>query len=136
MPKLLGVEGLVPSYVLVKLWPSNSGSLIGSAAPGTASGWAHIFMLDYPLSVPGLMPEDPEQILNFHSELVFNDGVHPGGGSVDHDWSNFVFGVSTDFDLGDNLTLRPAAYHQITMEKTVNPDQDETWVTLGLHYAF
>jgi len=137
-PKLLGVEGLVPSYVLVKLWPSSSGSLVGSRATGngSASGWAHIFMLDYPLSVPGLMPEDPQQILNLHSELVFNDGVHPGCGDVDHDWSNFVFGVSTDFDLDDNWILTPAAYHQMTMDTSVNPDKDETWITLALRYTF
>lgn len=143
-PKLLGIEGLVPSYILVKDWPSNSGSQIGSKAEtaagnptrGTASGWAHIFMLDYPLSIPGLMPEEPEQILNFHSELIYNDGVHPMGNDVDHDWSNAVFGVSTDFDLDNNMTLTPGVYHQITMEDTVNADQDETWVTVGLNYAF
>ena len=48
--------GVVPSYVLAKLWPNSSGSLVasnldlstGQPSRGTASGWAHIFMLDYP----------------------------------------------------------------------------------------
>ncbi len=42
LPDILPIEGLVPTYVLVKLWPSNSSSLVGSASPfgGTASGWA------------------------------------------------------------------------------------------------
>lgn len=137
-PNILPIKGLVPTYVLVKLWPSNSGTLVGSGSPtgGTASGWAHIFMLDYALSVPGFMPETPEQVLNLHTELVFNDGVHPGGGNADHDWSNFVIGISTNFDLGNNLTFTPGVYHQMTMESTVNDDKDETWASLALTYKF
>jgi hypothetical protein len=123
--------GFVPSYVLVKLWPSESGSAVG----GNASGWAHIFMLDYGLTIPGLLPETPEQVLNFHSELVFNDGVHPGGGNADHDWSNAVFGASTDFDLGNNLFFTPGLYYQISMDDSVN-DDDELWTTLGMKYKF
>jgi len=130
--------GVVPSYVLVKLWPSNSGTVVGSGSPtgGTASGFAHIFMLDYPLAMPGLTSETPEQILNLHTELIYNDGVDPRGIGVDHDWSNIVFGISTDFDLGNNLTFVPGVYHQITMDKSVNPDKDETWATLSMKYAF
>jgi len=70
------------------------------------------------------------------SEFAYNDGVHPGGGNVDHDWSNAVFGIATDFDLGGNFTLTPAIYHQITMDKSINPDQDETWVGLSVTYKF
>ena len=135
-PNILPIEGLVPSYVLVKLWPTNSGTPAGKPTNGTASGWAHIFMLDYGLPIPGLLPETPEQILHLHTELVYNDGVHPGGRNADHDWSNIVFGVSTDFDLGNNLSFTPGVYHQITMDDSVNDDKDETWVSLNMKYSF
>jgi len=138
--------GVVPSYILVKLWPSEGDSLVGARSlfGGTASGWAHIFMLDYALTTAGLLPETPEQVWNFHAEAVFNDGVGPGGQNVDHDWTNVVFGVSTDFDLAENLTLTPGVYHQITMDDSVNPapplfqytDKDETWVSVGIKYKF
>jgi hypothetical protein len=137
--------GIVPSYVLVKLWPSNSGSAVGSKAvlpgtttpsTGTASGFAHIFMLDYGMSIEGLLPEIPEQILNLHAEVIYNDGVGPNGANVDQDWSNAVFGVSTNFDLGNNLTFTPGIYHQITLDDSVNDDKDETWVSLSMKYAF
>jgi len=140
-PEILPVEGLVPSYVLVKLWPAESGTFVGSQniaglSNGTASGFAHIFMLDYPITVEDLLPELPEQVLNLHTEFVFNDGVDPRGLGVDHDWSNAVFGVSTDFDLAENVTFTPGLYYQITMDKTINPDQDELWCTLGMKYSF
>ena len=143
-PEILPAKGLVPSYVLVKLWPSNSSSSVGSRAAtpagvrtrGTASGFAHIFMLDYGLPVPNLLPNAPAQLLNFHSEAVFNDGVGPNGANVDHDWTNIVFGVSTGFELSSNLALTPGLYYQRTMDDSVNPDQDETWVSLGMSYKF
>lgn len=136
--------GVVPSYVLVKLWPTSSGSKVGSKAMnpmgmrtrGTASGWAHIFMLDYGWTVADLMPEIPEQVLNLHAEFIYNDGVGPGGQNVDQDWSNAVFGISTDFDLGNNLTFTPGVYHQVTMDDSINDDKDETWVTLSMTYKF
>ena len=130
-PKVTGIEGLVPSYALVKLWPAYSGSLVGS----NASGFAHIFMLDYNFTVPGFLPEVPEQTIRLHSELVYNDGVHPAGGNADHDWSNAVIGASTDFELGYGFSLTPAVYYQASMDKSVD-NQDETWVTIGLSYSF
>jgi hypothetical protein len=138
-PKILQVEGLVPTYVLVKLWPAESGSFVGSAGPaGTASGYAHIFMLDYALPIEDLLPDMPEQVLNLHSEFVFNDGVDPRGIGVDHDWTNAVFGVSTDFALEEveNVTITPGLYYQITMDDSINDDQDELWCTLGVKYSF
>jgi len=136
-PQILQVEGLVPTYVLVKLWPSESDSFVGSKGPpGTASGFAHIFMLDYGLPLENLLPEVPEQVLRLHSEIVYNDGVDPRGIGVDHDWTNVVFGVATDFELAENVTLTPGIYYQVTMDKSINDDQDETWATVGVKYEF
>ena len=144
-PNILPVEGLVPTYVLVKLWPAESDSFVGSQVitlpsgvrtTGTASGFAHIFMLDYGVPIAGLTPETPEQVVRLHAEAVFNDGVDPRGIGVDHDWSNAVFGVATDFDLAEGVKLTPGVYYQVTMDSSINPDQDETWFTLGLSYNF
>jgi len=131
-PNAIPVKGLVPTYCLVKLWPYNSSSLANEA-----SGFAHIFMLDYGLTVPGILPDTDEQVLRLHTELVFNDGVDPRPGSmgVDSDWSNIVFGVETDFDLGNNCSFTPGLYQQISMDDSVN-DEDETWVSLSLKYKF
>jgi hypothetical protein len=137
-PSLLGVKGLVPSYVLVKLWPSNSGSLVGANSPvgGTASGFAHIFMLDYGWAIPAIVPNTAEQVLNLHGEVIYNDGVGPNGANVDQDWSNAVFGVSTDFAICKDFIFTPGVYHQITMDKSVNDDKDETWAMASLTYKF
>jgi len=135
-PNILPVKGLVPAYAIVKLWPSSSGSMIGSRAhPGTASGFAHIFMLDYGLETTCPISNQP-RVWKLHSEVVYNDGVHPGGGNADQDWSNAVFGISTDVDLGSNLTFTPGVYHQVTMDESVNDDKDETWAVLSLKYKF
>ena len=136
LPKMCPT-GIVPSYCLVKLWPNSSGSLVGAPrSNGTASGWAHIFMLDYPLTIGGVLPDTPEQVLNLHAEVVYNDGVGPDGRNVDHDWSNAVFGISTGFKLSEQVVLTPGVYHQITMDSSVNDDGDETWATLSLTYMF
>jgi len=136
-PNLLPIKGLVPTYCLVKLWPSNSDSLVGTRSPGggTASGFAHIFMLDYAL--PITCPVTGEnRTLNLHSEFVYNDGVSPNGATnVDHDWSNAVFGVSTTFDLGNNLSFSPGVYYQSSWDDSVNTE-DEYWTTLNMTYKF
>jgi len=151
-PSLLGIKGLVPSYAIIRGWPSNSGSAVGAANAngGTYAAWAHVFMLDYALPVTNLAPEIPEQIFNFHIETVFNDGIdpRPNGGYTDSDWTHVLMSVSTDFDLGSGLTFTPGLYHQITMEddgsidpggyygKGISPDHDITWASLTLTYKF
>jgi hypothetical protein len=136
-PNLFPVKGLVPSYVFVKLWPSNSGTIVGARSPsgGTASGFAHIFMLDYAL--PIICPfTNIERTLNLHSELIYNDGVGPNGANVDHDWSNAVVGATMNFDVAENIVFTPGVFHQVTMDKSVNNDKDETWISLSLKYKF
>jgi len=129
--------GVVPSYALVKLWPNSSNSLVGApSSDGTASGFLHIFRLDYPLVVGGILPETPEQVINFSAETIYNDGFGPRGENVDHDWSHAVFGVSTGIELADQFVLTPGVYHQVTMDSSVNEDKDETWATLSATYNF
>jgi len=143
-PKLFPVKDLVPTYVLARMWPSSKDAVIsherdlttGRRSSGSPSGWFHIFMLDYAFPIKGLVPEIPEHIIDLHAELVYNDGVGPAGQNVDQDWSNAVFGISTDIDLGQNFSLTPALYYQMTMEDTVNTDDGETWVSLSLKYKF
>ena len=154
LPKVIP-GGIVPTCVLVKLWPNSSSSMVASKydlagefvynpaagkfvppdSDGTASGWAYIFMLDYPLTVGGILPDTPEQVFNLHTELVFNDGVGPAGQDVDSDWSNLVFGVSTGIDLANEVVLTPGVFHQISMDDSVN-SANETWATLSMTYKF
>jgi hypothetical protein len=141
MPNLLGVQGLVPSYGLIKWYPANSGTTLGH----NASGFLHVGMLDYTFAVPGVTPDVPEQVFKLHSEVVYNDGVSPMptttagvanvATKVDSDWSHAVVGISTDVDLGSGFTMTPGVYYQYSMEKTVNTE-DETWFTVGGRYSF
>jgi len=130
--------GVVPSYTVLAMWPSE-----GDSATRKNSGWAHIIGLNYDLTVEGFLPETPEQVLHLSAAAVYNDGVAPGvalntagtGSAIDHDWSHAVFGISTDFDLGNNLSLTPGIYYQSSWEDTVNT-QDETWAGVSLKYKF
>lgn len=125
--------GFVPSYTIVRMWPAKSG-----AALNDNGGWLHMLGIGYDLTLPPLIPELPEQVLHLSGSLVYNDGVgaaYVPNGSVDHDWSHFLFGATTDFDLGYNFALCPGLYYQASMEDTVN-DDDEFWVSLSLKYKF
>jgi len=125
--------GVVPSYTIVRMWASEGGS------PSNADGgWLHILGVGYDLTVPELVPELGEQVVHLSGDLVYNDGVGAGyaaNGTVDSDWSHFVFGISTDFDLGNNLAFSPGLYFQASMDDSVN-EHDETWVSLSLKYKF
>ena len=121
--------GVVPSLTLVRLWASQS-----RAVGNDLSGWVYILGLGYDLPVEDILPDLPEQILHLSLAMVWNEGA--GAAGVDHDYSHTVFGVSTDFDLGNNLTLTPGIYHQNTPEKSDNPDEDITYATVGVRWAF
>ncbi len=123
-------EGIVPSYTIVQMWPAES-----KADCQDNGGWWHIFGLGYDLSVPGLTSDTPEQILHLSAETAYNDSVYAGGKTVDHDWSHAVFGISTDFDLGNNLGLTPGIYYQSSWDDSVNAS-DEYWLSLSMKYKF
>ncbi len=135
-------EGIVPSYTILRMWKSESGRPSSPTAArrlpqSDISGWIHIAGLGYDMPIEDLIPDLPEQILHLSAALVYNEGA--GATGVDHDLSHFVLGVSTDFDLGNNLTLTPGVYHQRVLEKSIrdiNQDKDLTWVSVGLKYAF
>ena len=121
--------GVVPSYSIIRMWAARSDGLNNDAG-----GFIHVFGLGYDYTVPGFLPDNPEQTLNFAWNIVYNDGTGAAGGVVDHDWSHMLWGVSTDISCpatGGRLT--PALYYQTSMEDTVN-DQDEFW--FGLTYGF
>jgi len=58
----------------------------------------------------------------------FVDGVDPG-------WSHATFGGSIPISLPHNFTFTAGVYYQLSMEDTVNPE-DEWWATLSLEYAW
>lgn len=122
--------GIVPSYTIFKMWPSKSDSTVSDNG-----GWGHIFGLGYDLKLPQI----PEQPLHLSAELVYNDGFAPGtcrtGSSVDHDWSDAVLGISTNVGLANNLTFTPGFYYQISMDDSVN-ENDQVWASLGMKYKF
>ena len=136
-PNILPIKGLCPSYVTAYMWPSRSGSYISRRGTGSANGWFHIFMLDYGFTVPGVIPEIPEHVIKLHGELVYNDGFGWDGRNVKSAISHAVLGGSTDLWLDPNqsISLTPSVYYQISMEDTVNPD-NEFWGGLSLKYSF
>jgi hypothetical protein len=138
-PKLLGIKGLVPGYAFIQAWPSKHNSPVTGY-----QGCANVLMLDYALPLENISAEIPKQDLNFHLETVYNNHVDPrpnfGHGYTTSDWTHLLFGVSTDFDLGNNLTFTPGYWHQITFEDDpqtgVSPHHDIDWVELTVKYKF
>jgi len=121
--------GIVPSYTIVALWPSHESSTLNKSMD--VSGWIHVVGLGYGLTVPGLTAGTPEQVINLSAAAVYNEGVL----GADHDWSHAVFGASTSFDLGNDLTFTPGIYYQSSWEDSVNTS-DEYWTSLSVSYAF
>ncbi|MHC4418236.1 MAG: TorF family putative porin [Planctomycetota bacterium] len=129
-PELLGIRGLVPCYIVSHVWPAQS-----SSNASDNGGWIHAVGLDYGIPISVLLPEMPaEQILKLSSLVVYNSGVGATG-MVDHDWSHAVVGLSTGFALSKNLIFTPGIYYQISMDDSINPE-DEYWYSLGMSYTF
>lgn len=117
-------EGIVPKYILHYEYPAGSGYVHNDV-----TGWVHRFGLGYDLDIPELPSP-----LNISGEVAYTDGI--GGKTNDSDWSYAVFGLSTKFNLTDNLSFVPGVYQQITMDKSINPDKDLTYCMLSMKYKF
>ncbi|MDD5458210.1 MAG: hypothetical protein PHF37_02305 [Phycisphaerae bacterium] len=122
--------GVVPSYTIVRMWPSNSGS---TASAIEAGGWIHVFGLGYDGLTLG------EQPIHLLADITYNDGtgISPTITTpVEHDWSHMVIGAETTFELCENLSFKPGVYFQRAWESTVNTESDELWAVGSLIYSF
>ena len=127
--------GIVPRYIVSSEWPAGS-----NYENHNEGGWVHLFGFTHELSVPGLLENELEQIVHLSADIVYNDGTGANCNArtntgVDHDWSHTVLGISTDFEISENLTFTPGIYYQTSMDDSVNTS-DEYWISSGLVYKF
>jgi len=120
--------GLVPGYVAYYEYPAGSGY-----NHRDVTGWVHLFGLSCNLTVPGFLPETAEQVLHLSADVSYRDGL--GGRTKDHDWSHATFGLSTKFEINNNLSFVPGIYHQISMDDSVCK-RDVTYCKLSMKYEF
>ena len=122
----LSLWNFIPRYAAVVEWPSES-----KAENCNEGGWLHIFGFEGIISqyLPGMagLP------VSLSADFVYNDGL--GCADADHDWSHAVFGISTEFNLSQQLNFSPALYYQSSWDDSVNTE-DEWWTRLCLIYKF
>lgn len=122
-PELLPVKNLAPYYVACYEYPAGSGY-----ENRNISGWVHRLGLSYDLVVSGLKAP-----VKLTSDIAYNDGY--GGPTKDHDWAYSTFGASTKFNLSKNVAFIPGVYYQISMDDSVNED-DELYCRISMKYTF
>lgn len=126
--------GIRPFYTMAYETPAGRG--YGNRA---SSGFWHQFGLDCGVKIPGLpgLPsasgEPKDQVCHFSADIAYRDGL--GGGAVDHDWSHVTLGVSTAFQITENMSFVPGLYHQISMDDSVAKG-DVTYVSLSMKYRY
>ena len=114
-------EGFVPSYIAHYEYPA------ASSGANMGSGWVHRFIVGYDVETT----QTPAP-LHLSSEIAYTDGL----GGADHDWSYATFGISTRFEIAENMAFVPGVYHQVTMDDSVNKHKDITYCVLNLKYIF
>ena len=114
--------GLVPGYIFHYEYPAFSGE-----ANRKNVGWVHRFLLGYALNVPEL--KNP---LKLSTEVAYYDGL----ANRVSDWAYFTAGISTKFDITDNLSFVPGLYHQVTMDDSISKHKDITYTMLSMKYKF
>jgi len=118
-PNLLG-NGFTPTYYVGRIWQARSNTQLAA----NYGGWVHALGLNYDMNIES-------QVVTLMSSLVYNDGY----AGADNDWSHAVFGAKSAFDIADGLSFTPAVYYQISMEDTVNTE-DELYSSVSLTYSF
>ena len=118
-------QGFIPSYIAHYEYAAGENYTKQNGAD-IPPGWVHRFILGYELKAL----ENAEPLL-LTSELAYTDGL----GGAGHDWSYATFGASTELKISDNITFLPGIYYQISMEDSVNTN-NEIYTVLGLKYEF
>lgn len=119
-PRILP-QGIVPSYIAHYEYPAGSGYNYSHI-----TGWVHRFGLGYDMSVAEL-----PKPLHLSTEIAYTDGL----GGASHDWSYFTVGLSTVFEINEELTFTPGIYHQLSMDDSVCK-RDVTYCILSMKYKF
>jgi len=127
--------GIVPRYIVSSEWPAGC-----NYENHNEGGWVHLFGIRYDLSILGLLKNRAQQDVHLSADIAYNDGTGANCNAqantgVDHDWSHAVFGISTDFELSDDITFTPGIYYQVSMDDSVNTS-DEYWISLSLTHKF
>ncbi len=120
-PNLLP-QGLTPSYIAHYEYPAGSGY-----TNRKVTGWVHRFLLAYDI----ITPELPAP-LKLTTEVAYYDGL----GNKVSDWAYFTAGLSTRFDITENLAFVPGLYHQLTMDDSISPNRDITYTMMSMKYKF
>lgn len=140
MPQLIG-GGLTPYLGTYYAWNTRSGGV----ADKVAAGWMHQLGLGYDYRLEGITADMPAMDLSFYSELWYNgnawgflsDSPQAGAdGSVDHDWSHWLLGVTTDMPVAEGWTLTPGLHYQHRLDKAIADAPTVLWATVGLSYQF
>jgi hypothetical protein len=129
MPKVFGESGFVPKYTVAYSWSGRPGPTPGALTGrhDAGAGFVHILGLDYNVKLCDLP-------VTFSALAVYNDGAY--GDNVDHDWSHYVWGMSTSFKCPiTGAKVTPGIYYQTSVEDTVNTS-DEFWTTLSYKFSF
>jgi hypothetical protein len=123
----LGNGYITPNYYVGHFGASKSNSNIRNS-----EGFIHIFGLNYDFEVSEFWPSGDKQAFRLSGNISYNDGY--AGAVIEHDWSHAVLGISTSIQKG-NLTITPMLNYQISMEETVNT-QNELWSGINVTYRF
>ncbi|MBN1796465.1 MAG: hypothetical protein JW804_07315 [Sedimentisphaerales bacterium] len=120
-PKLLPC-GLVPGYIAHYEYPASGGDVNRKVA-----GWVHRFLLGYDLKM-----EELPNPLHLSTEVAYYDGL----GNKCHDWAYFTIGMSSKFNITEDLAFVPGVYLQRTMDRSISKHKDIAYTMLSMKYVF
>lgn len=122
-PNLIS-EDLIPWYIMHYETPESHGN-----ANRNVDGWVHRFGMNYNIHMSEL--SNP---IVFSSEIAYYDGL--GGSQTANDWAYATFGLSSKFEITEDMAFVPGIYHQITMDNSINGKDDITYCMLSMKYDF
>lgn len=71
--------------------------------------------------------------IDLYADVWYNGGAFVNG--VGTGWSHAIFGGGIPMELPCNFTFTPGVYYQVSMEDSVNPE-DEWWTSLSLAWSW